>query len=128
MFHVKASINCNAKPINKFICFFQCYLYTDIEAQIADLQTKKKELQSQGNDKGVGLLESGYFDRELYDENTAKRNRYDGYMTSIAANDDLDEDDDDGLPIQKTRSYTAPKSILKDVIQQVNVKIYRFFT
>lgn len=46
-------------------------------------------------------------------------------MTSIAANDDAEDDDDDGLPIaQKRSSYTAPKSILKDVIKQVNVKLH----
>lgn len=50
-------------------------------------------------------------------------------MTSIAANDDADDDDDDGLPITNKRSsFTAPKSILKDVIKQVNVKQNRFST
>lgn len=45
-------------------------------------------------------------------------------MTSIAANDDGDDDDDDGLPIaHKRTSYTAPKSILKDVIKQVIYQI-----
>ncbi|XP_031624430.1 splicing factor 3B subunit 1 isoform X1 [Contarinia nasturtii] len=93
--------------------------HEDIEAQIADIQTKKKELAaSQASEKGVGLLESGYFDSELYDDGGDKRKRYEGYMTSIAANDDADDDDDDGLPITKRTTYTAPKSILKDVIKQ----------
>lgn len=101
-------------------------LNIDIEAQIAEIQTKKKELAaSQAAEKGVGLLESGYYDSELYDDGTDKKKRYEGYNTSIAANDDVDDDDDEGLPITKRTTYTAPKSILKDVIKQVSV--YRFF-
>lgn len=74
------------------------------------------------SDKGVGLLESGYFDSELYDDGTNKKNRYEGYMTSIAANDDIDDDDDEGLPIQQKRvSYTAPKAVLKDIVKQVRL-------
>lgn len=104
------------------------YFILDIEAQIADIQSKKKELtQAQANEKGVSLLESGYFDSDLYDENTDRTKRYEGYMTSIPANEDVDEDDDDGLPITNKRSsYTAPKSILKDVIKQVSVEQNRF--
>lgn len=101
------------------------FIVSDIEAQIADIQSKKKELAaSQASEKGVGLLESGYYDTELYDDGSDKKRRYEGYMTSIAANDDADEDDDEGLPITKRTTYTAPKSILKDVIKQVT--IYRF--
>lgn len=100
--------------------------FVDIEAQIADIQSKKKELAAQqASEKGVGLLESGYFDTELYDDGSDKNRRYEGYMTSIAANDDADDDDDEGLPITKRTTYTAPKSILKDVIKQVN-EFYRF--
>lgn len=97
----------------------------DIEAQIADIQSKKKELaQSQASDKGVGLLESGYYDSELYDDGGDKKKRYEGYMTSIASNDDIEDDDDEGLPITKRTTYTAPKSILKDVIKQVRLSIF----
>lgn len=92
----------------------------DIEAQIHELQAKKKEIAqtTAANDKGVGLLEAGYFDSEFYDEGGAdKRSRYDGYMTSIAANDDADEEEDEGLPTTQKRSYTAPKAVLKDIVQ-----------
>lgn len=96
------------------------FLFSDIEAQILELQAKKKELAQTTNDKGVGLLESGYYDSELYDDAANKKNRYEGYMTSIAANDDIDDDEDDGLPVQQKRTtYTAPKAVLKDIIQQV---------
>lgn len=38
-------------------------------------------------------------------------------MTSIAANDDADEEEDEGLPANQKRSYTAPKAVLKDIVQ-----------
>lgn len=79
---------------------------------------------SEANDKGVGLLESGYFDSDLYDDGGDRKKRYEGYNTTIAANDDEDDDDDEGLPITKRTTYTAPKSILKDVIKQVNLSIF----
>lgn len=104
------------------MCWFSS-ASTDIEAQIQEIQNKKKELAQTSSDKGVGLLESGYFDSELYDDGTNKKSRYEGYMTSIAANDDIDDDDDEGLPVQQKRvSYTAPKAVLKDIIKQVHVE------
>ncbi|XP_018801523.1 PREDICTED: splicing factor 3B subunit 1 [Bactrocera latifrons] len=93
--------------------------HEDIEAQIADIQTKKKEIQKNSS-TGVGLLDSGgFYDTELYDEGGGKgKNRYEGYNTSIAANDEMDEDEDDGFPVpQKRTTYTAPISVLKDVTQ-----------
>ena len=65
-------------------------LVADIEAQIRDIQSRKKEIV---NEEGVtekdrvGLGESGYFDRDIYDSSGGK---YDGYVTSIAANDEVD--------------------------------------
>lgn len=40
-------------------------------------------------------------------------------MTSIAANEDEEEEEDEGLPMnqQKRVSYTAPKAVLKDIAQ-----------
>ncbi|XP_037936383.1 splicing factor 3B subunit 1 [Teleopsis dalmanni] len=93
--------------------------HEDIDAQIADIQTKKKEIQKTSN-SGVGLLDSGgFFDTDLYDESGGKgKSRYEGYNTSIAANDEIDEDEDEGFPVpQKRVTYTAPNSILKDVTQ-----------
>ncbi|KAI9582133.1 splicing factor 3B subunit 1 [Glossina fuscipes] len=91
--------------------------HEDIEAQIADIQSKKSELKKNANE-GVGLLDSGnFYDTDLYD-NDKGSNRYKGYNTSIAANDDLDEDEDDGFPApQKRASYTAPKYLLKDAVR-----------
>lgn len=66
--------------------------FTDIEAQIKEIQARKKEL-TQNDENGVtdksriGLGESGYFDQEIYDGGGSK---FDGYVTSIAANDEVD--------------------------------------
>lgn len=92
---------------------------SDIEAQIADIQSKKKEVQKSSTE-GVSLLDSGnFYDTEFYDEDTKTKNsRYDGYHTSIAPNEEADEDEDDGIPVaQKRTTYTAPKSVMNDVTQ-----------
>ncbi|KAH8333582.1 hypothetical protein KR059_000993, partial [Drosophila kikkawai] len=97
--------------------------HTDIEAQISVIQEKKTELaKSTAAAAGVGLLDSGgFFDSDLYDDEANKgKGRYEGYNTSIAANDaeEVDEDEDDGFPVpQKRTTYTAPTSVLKDVTQ-----------
>jgi splicing factor 3B subunit 1 len=92
----------------------------DIEAQIRDIQTKKKEvLAEQAKEKGVGLLESGYFDSELYDDNGTK-SKYEGYVTSIAPNEDDEDEEDEGIPITNNRrpaGYNAPAALLNDVAQ-----------
>lgn len=87
------------------------------------IQEKKTELaKSTAAAAGVGLLDSGgFFDSDLYDDDANKgKGRYEGYNTSIAANDaeEVDEDEDDGFPVpQKRTTYTAPTSVLKDVTQ-----------
>ncbi|KAH8323535.1 hypothetical protein KR067_013215, partial [Drosophila pandora] len=96
-------------------------VFADIEAQISVIQEKKTELaKSTAAAAGVGLLDSGgFFDSDLYDEEAGKgKGKYEGYNTSIAANDadDADEDEDSGFPVpQKRTTYTAPTSVLKDV-------------
>lgn len=63
--------------------------FTDIEAQIREIQSKKKEIT---NEEGlppkerVGLGESGFYDRDIYDGG----GKFEGYVTSIAANDEIE--------------------------------------
>lgn len=97
----------------KPICFFLFVL--DIESQIRDLQEKKKQVQVDA-DKGVGLLESGYFDSELYGANDPKT-KYEGYVTSIAPNEDEDDDEDEGIPLNNKRNVNAPAALLNDIAQ-----------
>lgn len=112
--------------LKKKINFNVLNFYADIEAQISDIQAKKTELaKNNAAAAGVGLLDSGgFFDTDLYDEDAAvgkgAKGRYEGYNTSIAANDDEGDEDeeDDGFPVpQKRTTYTAPTSVLKDVTQ-----------
>ena len=103
--------------------------FSDIEAQIREIQTKKKEvLAEQAKEKGVGLLESGYYDSELYDGN-GNKGKYEGYVTSIAPNEDDDDEEDDGLPIANNRrggaGYNAPVALLNDVAQVNKLRYFR---
>lgn len=89
----------------------------DIEAQIREIQSKKKEVPQEDNDKGVGLGESGYFDSEIYDSGSGK-NKYEGYVTSIAANDEVEDDEEDvGYNNKRTSGFGAPVALLNDVAQ-----------
>ncbi|KAK7867740.1 hypothetical protein R5R35_002244 [Gryllus longicercus] len=91
--------------------------HEDIEAQIRDIQSRKKELNDEVNEKDrVGLGESGYYDRDIYD---GGGNKYDGYVTSIAANDEVEDEDYDvpSFNQNKRAGYTAPAALLNDVAQ-----------
>lgn len=103
----KIFINCNFYPF-----------VTDIEAQIKEIQERKKQAQvEEERDKGIGLLESGYFDSELYDGNGTQKGKYEGYVTSIAPNEDEDEDDDEPIrPSDKrTTGFGAPMAFINDI-------------
>ncbi|XP_069683329.1 splicing factor 3B subunit 1 isoform X1 [Periplaneta americana] len=90
--------------------------HEDIEAQIRDIQSRKKDLIDEMKEKErVGLGESGFYDRDIYD---GGGNKYDGYVTSIAANDEVDDEDDIvSLSHTKRPGYTAPAALLNDVAQ-----------
>lgn len=104
----------------------QCAPVADIEAQIREIQAKKKEVPQEGTDKGVGLGQSGYFDSEIYDEGSGK-SKYEGYVTSIAANDEVEEDEEDvGYNNKRTSGFGAPVALLNDVAQVIaNCKVIR---
>lgn len=93
-------------------------LIADIEAQIKDIQDRRKAEQAQEErEKGIGLLESGYFDSELYDGNGTQKGKYEGYVTSIAPNEDEDEEEDEPLrPADKrTTGFGAPVAFINDI-------------
>jgi splicing factor 3B subunit 1 len=61
---------------------------SDIEAQIRDLQARKKDnIEERRERERVGLGESGFYDRDIYDESG---NKFEGYVLSIPANDEVD--------------------------------------
>lgn len=65
-------------------------------------------------DKGAKLGEGGYFDSEIYDNGMGK-GKYEGYVTSIAANDEVDDDEEDVGFSQKRSGLGAPAALLNDV-------------
>lgn len=91
--------------------------HDDIEAQILEIQGKKAALVVEGGDQGVGLDSTGYYDQEIYGGSDS---RFDGYLTSIAANEQEDDDDEDSstsLLVQKKPGYHAPVAILNSIPQ-----------
>jgi len=79
----------------------------DIEAQIREIQARKKvapePVEGEELDK-VGLGQTGIFDQDIYGGG-----KYDGYVTSIAADDEAEEEEGADLPAPKRATYTAPK-------------------
>ncbi|KAG5340164.1 SF3B1 factor, partial [Acromyrmex heyeri] len=64
---------------------------SDIEAQIREIQSKKKELLSAASEKEqVALGKTGFYDQDIYD---SSNNKFDGYVTSIATNDEIEDYD-----------------------------------
>ncbi|XP_013413734.1 splicing factor 3B subunit 1 [Lingula anatina] len=88
--------------------------HEEIEEQVRSLQSKKQGLANLTEEERVGLGEEGHFDTDIYSSNKGK---YDGYVTSIAPNEDQDDDDDYSTNIQlgKKTQYTAPLNYLTDV-------------
>lgn len=86
----------------------------DIEAQIRDIQSKKKEAPPEGGEKGVSLAEGGFFDSEIYD---GKDKKYEGYVTSIAANDEVDDEEEEVGYSAKRTGLGAPVALLNDIAQ-----------
>ncbi|RUS90026.1 hypothetical protein EGW08_002213 [Elysia chlorotica] len=86
--------------------------HEEIEETVRNLQAKKQKLLSSQDDEQerVGLGAEGHFDTDIYGGST-----YDGgYVTSIAANDEADDDDDVTQVYQKKSSYTAPLNLLHE--------------
>ena len=63
-----------------------CFVRSDIEAQILEIQGMKAALLEEG-EQGVGLDSTGFFDQEIYGGSDS---RFTGYVTSIAANEQED--------------------------------------
>ncbi|KAM9804690.1 LOW QUALITY PROTEIN: splicing factor 3B subunit 1 [Neosynchiropus ocellatus] len=90
--------------------------HEDIEAQILEIQGKKANLIEEG-DQGVGMDSTGIYDQEIYG---GSDNRFVGYMTSIAANEQEDDDEEDAatsLLGQKKPGYHAPVAIINAIPQ-----------
>ncbi|XP_075236948.1 splicing factor 3b subunit 1 isoform X1 [Lycorma delicatula] len=91
--------------------------HEDIEAQIREIQSRKKEIAEDGitAKERVGLGESGVYDPDIYDGG----GKYEGYVTSIAATDEIEDDEYDIVSFSQNKraGYSAPVSVLNDVAQ-----------
>lgn len=88
------------------------FIISDIEAQVQEIQSRNKVDISEKD--RIGLGESGFFDSEIYG---GDQSRFDGYVTSIATNDEVEEEDYDGVATAGGRqSFTAPSAILNDLV------------
>ncbi|CAL9690738.1 unnamed protein product [Knipowitschia caucasica] len=91
--------------------------HEDIEAQILEIQSRKAALVEEGGDQGVGLDSTGIFDQEIYGGSDS---RFAGYVTSIAANEQEEDDEEDtatSLLGPKKPGYHAPVAILNAIPQ-----------
>ena len=72
------------------MCIFS---FLEIEAQIREIQARKANISSEAeeNGEGVPLTASAgiYMDEDIYG---GSKSKYEGYVTSIAANDEADAD------------------------------------
>nr|SVE88460.1 EOG090X00GC [Daphnia sinensis]SVE89704.1 EOG090X00GC [Daphnia sinensis]SVE90333.1 EOG090X00GC [Daphnia sinensis] len=85
--------------------------YDEIAAQVQEIQSRSKVDISEKDRIGFG--ESGIFDSEIYGE---VQSRFDGYVTSIATTDEVEEEDYDGAVAPGGRqTFTAPAAILNEV-------------
>uniref|UniRef100_UPI00358E0A74 splicing factor 3B subunit 1 isoform X3 n=1 Tax=Myxine glutinosa TaxID=7769 RepID=UPI00358E0A74 len=93
--------------------------HEDIDAQIRDLQVKRKTLVEEPDKQtAVGLDSTGYYDQEIYGGSDS---RFKGYVTSIAANEQEEDDDDIGpAPLiggGNRQAYHPPAALLNDIPQ-----------
>ncbi|XP_001602756.1 splicing factor 3B subunit 1 isoform X1 [Nasonia vitripennis] len=88
----------------------------DIEAQIRDIQEKKKTAKANAVEEDqVALGKTGFYDQDIYD---GTNNKFDGYVTSIAANDEVDDEDYEPSTFSTNkRGFNAPAALLNDVAQ-----------
>lgn len=92
---------------------------SEIAAHAEELQSRSRAVVDISEIDRIGFGESGIFDADIYDQNKKEQSRYDGYVTSIAANDEVDEEDYDGATAPSNggrQSITAPAAILNEMV------------
>uniref|UniRef100_T1IVP7 Splicing factor 3B subunit 1 n=1 Tax=Strigamia maritima TaxID=126957 RepID=T1IVP7_STRMM len=96
--------------------------HEDFEAYTKELQEKnKKNAPPIDDDERVGFGTAGFYDQNIY---VSDKRRYDEYVTSIAPNEEGDDDEYDNsasaapsLAANKRANYSAPAAILNDIPQ-----------
>jgi len=72
-----------------YVMYLIFYVVVDFEAQIRDLQQKRKNVGVNDGpaENRVGLGQEGHYDSDIY-EGSAGTSRFEGYLDSIPATDD----------------------------------------
>ncbi|KAL5007606.1 hypothetical protein ScPMuIL_016412 [Solemya velum] len=89
----------------------------EIEEQVRNIQAKKKNLtapEETGTNR-VGFGDGGHFDTDIYG---ARGSKFEGYVTSIASTEDVDDDDDLSTTMPKKSTFTAPLNLLNDTLNE----------
>lgn len=96
----------------------------EIEAQIREIQARKAGIGKQTAENGEGVpltaaANGAYMDEDIYGSTQSK---YEGYVTSIAANDDADADDDDyeNTGLMHTKKVPLPAAFLAELTDKVS--------
>nr|CAG4648472.1 EOG090X00GC [Polyphemus pediculus] len=85
--------------------------HEDIEASVQELQSRNKVDISEKD--RIQLGGSGFFDADIYGESQFGG----GYLSSIPTTDDVEDDEDGGVPAAGGRqTFTAPANILNEVV------------
>lgn len=90
--------------------------FPEIAAQVEEIQTRSRVNISE-NDR-IGFGESGVFDSEIYGGEV--QSRFEGYVSSIAANDEVEEEDYDAAtaPTGGRQTFTAPAAFLRETANE----------
>ena len=67
--------------------FSHCVMIADIEAEVRAIQAKRQQTNEEEVTNKVSLTGGVNYDTDIYGH---KEGRYEGYVTSIAANEDLE--------------------------------------
>ncbi|XP_076824683.1 splicing factor 3B subunit 1-like [Clavelina lepadiformis] len=90
------------------------------KAQLASAPEEEEEAAPEADEEGrVKLGEGGFYDQEIYGGSNSK---FAGYVTSIAPNEQEDEDDEEVVTdtsalLGKRQTYNAPAALLNDIPQ-----------
>lgn len=88
--------------------------HEDIERQMEEIQAKRRKLETDPKPENphqqVGLLSRGHFDPMIYGASDMSR-----YDTSIAPNEEDEDEEDRGVAPPTRATYSAPADILNDI-------------
>lgn len=86
--------------------------HEEIERQIQEIQSKRKKTVKDVTSAKVGLTSTGGYDMDIYTGSGS--DKFAGYFTSIAPNEEEDDDEDVGVAPPRA-TFSAPSDLLNDI-------------